>query len=108
MSNPDTMYDEAHKLKEEGNLEGAVAKLQAILEIEPNHSLSHSALAVHLQRIGKPKEAIAHAKRVVELDPSDSFAYTQLSVISQRCGMIQEAEDAMAQANEMRAKAGGG
>lgn len=105
MSNPDTMYDEAHKMKEEGNLEGAVAKLQEILEIDPQHSLSHSALAVHLQRLGKPEEAIAHAKKVVELDPTDSFAYTQLSVISQRCGLIQEAEDAMAKASEVR---GGG
>lgn len=102
MSNPDKMYDEANQMKEDGNLEGAVAKLQEILAIDPNHSLTHSALAVHLQRLGKPEEAIAHAKKVVELDPNDSFAYTQLSVISQRCGLIQEAEDAMEKGHQVR------
>lgn len=106
MSNPDTMYDEANQLKESGDLEGAVAKLQEILTIDPNHSLTHSALAVHLQRLGKPEEAIAHAKKVVEIDPTDSFAYTQLSVISQRCGLIQEAEDAMEKAHQVRANPG--
>lgn len=108
MSNPDQIYDEAHELKEAGDLEGAVARLREALAIDPNHALSHSALAVHLQRLGHPKEAIEHAKRVVEIDPTDSFAFTQLSVICQRCGLIEEAEAAMAHAAQVRAGAGQG
>jgi Flp pilus assembly protein TadD len=108
MSNPDKMYDEAHALKEAGDLEGAVAKLKEILAIDANHSLTHSALAVHLQRLGKPEEAMVHAKKVVELDPNDPFAYQQLSVISQRCGLIQEAEDAMEKGHQVKSNPGGG
>ncbi len=103
MATPDEMYDEATALKEAGDLEGAVAKLEEILKIDEAHSLTHSALAVHLQRLGRNDEAIAHALKVVELAPSDPFNYTQLSVIYQRCGKIPEAEEAMARAHQIQA-----
>lgn len=108
MSNPDQMYDEALALKDSGDLEGAVSKMQEILTIDDSHVLSHSALGVHLQKLGRNDEAITHAKRVVELEPNDPFSYTQLSVISQRCGLIQEAEDAMAQSKMIQAGHGAG
>ena len=99
MKNADQIYDEATQLKGEGRLAEAVAKLEEALACDPNHILSHSALAVHLQKLGQPDKAISHAKRVVELDPNDPFSFTQLSVIFQRCGKIPEAEDAMARAH---------
>ena len=67
MAVADDMYDEANQLKEQGDLEGAVAKLQEILTVEPEHVLTHSALAVHLQRLGKTDESIVHALKVTEL-----------------------------------------
>lgn len=102
MTTADQTYDEAVQLKEQGDMEGAVAKLQGILETDPEHVLTHSTLAVYLQKLGQPEEAIKHAVRVTELEPTDSFSYTQLSVIYQRCGRIQEAEDAMARAHAMQ------
>ena len=66
MSNPDKMYDEAVKLKNQNNLEGAAALLLEIVKDNPDHSLSHSALGVYLQRLGRPEEAIKHAIRVTE------------------------------------------
>lgn len=102
MANPDEMYDEANQLKEQGDLEGAVAKLQEILTTDPNHVLAHSALGVHLQRLGNLDEAISHAIKVTELEPNDAFSFTQLSVIYQRCGKIQEAEDAMARSQQIQ------
>jgi Flp pilus assembly protein TadD len=101
MSNPDKMYDEAVKLKEQNDLEGAVAKLQEIVQEHPNHTLSHSALSVYLQKIGRNDEAIQHAIKVTELEPNDPFSFTQLSVIYVRCGKIQEAEDAKARAHKL-------
>lgn len=98
MSSPDELYDEAINLKESGDLEGAIEKLKSILDIDENHTITHSALAVFLQRMGNNEDALDHAQKVVELEPEDSFSYTQLSVICQRCGLIQEAEDAMAKA----------
>jgi len=99
MSTPDTLYDEAVRLKDQNQLEAAVQKLQEALALKADHVLSHSALAVYLQRLGKPDDAIKHAIRVTELEPNDPFSYTQLSVIYVRCGKIQEAEDAKAKAH---------
>ena len=101
MSNPDQMYDEAIKLKEKNDLEGAVGKLKEIVQSTPNHTLSHSALAVYLQKLGRFDDAIQHAIRVTELEPNDPFSFTQLSVIYVRCGKIQEAEDAKARAHHL-------
>lgn len=95
------IYDEAIRLKDAGNLEGAVAKLQEVLAIDPAHTDTHSALAVYNQRLGKFDEAIAHAQKVVELLPNDAFSYTQMSVIYMRCGKIYEAEEAKARAHAM-------
>lgn len=96
------LYDEGNALKEQGDLEGAVAKWQEILEQDPEYVLAHMALGVHMQKLGRNEDAIKHAVRVTELEPNDSFSFTQLSVIYQRCGMIQEAEDAMAKAHAVQ------
>jgi len=102
MPDLDDMYDEADALKEKGDLEAAVAKLNEILAIDESHVLTHSAIAVHLHKLGKLDDAIGHALRVTELEPNDSFSFTQLSVIYQRCGRIPEAETAMAKAQEIQ------
>lgn len=100
MPTADELYDEAIRLKDKGELDAAATQLFAIVAETPAHSLSHSALAVVLQKLGRADEAIAHAKKVVELEPNDPFSYAQLSVICQRCGRIAEAEDALAR-NQM-------
>ena len=107
MTAPHEIYDEAIKLKDAGNLAGAVEKLREVLVIDPNHVDTHSALAVYLQKLGQPEEAIQHATRVTLLAPQDAFSFTQLSVILQRCGRILEAEDAMAKAREIQGQRGG-
>jgi Flp pilus assembly protein TadD len=101
MTPADKNYDEAIKLKDGGKLDEAVAKLRQNLEVDAGHVLTHSALAVVLQRLGQIDGAIEHAKKVTELEPNDPFSFTQLSVIYQRCGKILEAEDAMARSRMM-------
>ncbi|HEV3005374.1 MAG TPA: tetratricopeptide repeat protein [Pirellulales bacterium] len=93
------LYDEADKLKEQGDLEGAVAKLQELVAQDPKYSLAHSALARYYTRMRKFKEAVEHAVKVCELEPNDPFSYTALSVTFQQAGMIPEAEDAKARAH---------
>lgn len=102
MATSDELYDEAANLKDQGDLEGAVAKLKEILAVDETHLLTHAALGVHLHKLGQFEDAIKHAVRVTELEPTDAFSFTQLSVIYQRCGKIQEAEDAMAKAREIQ------
>jgi Flp pilus assembly protein TadD len=96
------LYDEADRLKAEGNLEGAVEKLTEALALDDTYALAHSALAVALQKLGRHDEAIAHASRVTELEPTDPFSFTALSVTYQRAfagtqnmAFIRLAEEAM-------------
>ena len=108
MTPVDQAYDAAIKLKDAGKLDEAAAKLEEILVGDPNHVLTHSALAVVCQRLGRLEEAVAHAQKVADLEPNDPFSYTQLSVICQRCGKIPEAEDAMARSRMLQMASGGG
>lgn len=102
MADPVALYDEADKLKDAGQLDEAVAKLNEALAADGNYSLAHSALAVVLQKLGRHEEAIGHAQKVCELEPNDPFSYTALSVTFQRAfagtqnmQYIRMAEDAM-------------
>jgi Flp pilus assembly protein TadD len=98
MPTNEEMYAEAEKLKDEGKLEEAVARLREIIEQDDRYALAHSALAVVCGRLGKHDEAVRHAQIVCELEPDDPFSFTALSVTCQRAGLIPEAEDAMARA----------
>ncbi len=98
MPDNETLYDEAIKLKDDGNLEEAIAKMQALVEQDETYALAHSALAKMLTDSGNHPEAIKHALKVTELEPNDPFSFTALSVTYQRGGFIPEAEDAMAKA----------
>ncbi len=98
-------YDRAMAHKDAGDLEAAVLELAEIVAMDGNHVLSHSALAVYLQKLGRGDQAVTHARRVTELDPDDAFAWTQLAVICQRCGLSDQGDEAMARA---RSLAGGG
>ncbi|MCA9239954.1 MAG: tetratricopeptide repeat protein [Planctomycetales bacterium] len=84
MSAQSELYDQAEKLKDAGDLDGAAARLNEILAMDPEYALAHSALAVVLQRAQKHTEAIEHAKKVCELQPDDPFSFTALSVTYQR------------------------
>src|SRR3954462_12673274 len=111
MADPAALYDEADKLKDEGQLDQAAAKLNEALQADPSYSLAHSALAVVLQKLGRHDEAIQHARRVCELEPNDPFSFTALSVTYQRAfagtnnqQYIRMAEDAMEQSRMMQGR----
>jgi Flp pilus assembly protein TadD len=95
------LYDAAVKLKDEGNLEGAIAALKELLAQDPNYALAHGALSIYLGRLQRHEEAVAHAKKVCELEPNDPRSYSTLSVVCVRAGRIQDAEDAKARAHHM-------
>ena len=108
MSEVVKLYDEADRLKAEGKLDEAVAKLQEALAQDDSYALAHSALAVVLQRLGRHEEAIQHAVRTSELEPNDPFSFAALSVTYQRAyagtnemGYIRLAEDAMERSRQL-------
>jgi tetratricopeptide (TPR) repeat protein len=98
MPTPNELYDQAVDLKEQGEREQAVAKLEEAVALDASFAIAHGMLAKLYADLAEADKAIAHAKKVVELEPDDTFSYTALSVIYQRCGRIPEAEHAKAMA----------
>ena len=98
MPTPNELYDEATDRRDRGDKEGAIARLEEALELDPQFVLAHGLLAKLYTDLAEADKAIAHARKVVELEPDDAFSYTALSVIYQRCGRIPEAEHAKAMA----------
>jgi Tfp pilus assembly protein PilF len=96
MPTPNELYDQAANQRDQGDKEGAVAKLEEAIALDPGFALGHGMLAKLYADLAIVDKAIAHAKKVVELEPDDAFSYTALSVIYQRCGRIPEAEHAKA------------
>lgn len=109
MSDVNAMYNDAEKLKDEGKLDEAIAKLNELLASDSSHVLSHLALAVIYGRVNQHEKAVEHGNRACELDPSDPFNFTAMSVTYQRAWQgtqkqeyIQLAEDAMAKAHALQ------
>jgi tetratricopeptide (TPR) repeat protein len=96
MPTANELYDEAVDLKENGDREAAIERLEQAVGLEPRFAIAHGMLAKLYADIAEADKAIAHAKKVVEIEPDDTFSYTALSVIYQRCGRIPEAEHAKA------------
>jgi tetratricopeptide (TPR) repeat protein len=96
MPTPNELYDQAADLRDQGNKEGAVAKLEEAVALDPAFAIGHGMLAKLYADLAKADQAIEHALKVAELEPDDAFSFTALSVIYQRCGRIPEAEHAKA------------
>jgi len=102
------LYNAAMKLKDSGQPEAAIEKLNELLAENSTYPLAYSALAVLYGKLNQHDKAVANAVRVSELAPDDSFSWTALSVIYQRAfagtnehRYIQLAEDAMAKSKSM-------
>ena len=95
-------YAAAEKLKDDGDLAGAVAAMEALVADDPDYALAHSALGAWCTRLERHAEAVQHARRACDLEPNDPFSYTALSVACMRAGMIPEAEDALARSRMLQ------
>ncbi len=100
MPTVEARYDEAIALKDAGNLDEAVAKLEKLVEDEPAYALAHAGLSVFYSKLDRHDQAVHHAQKVCELDANDPFSFMSLSLICQKAGRIAEAEQALTQAME--------
>jgi Flp pilus assembly protein TadD len=105
MANLTALYDEADKLKDAGKNDEAIAKLQQILDEDPDYTLAHLALAVLCGRVGRHDEAVTHGQRACQLEPEEAFNFTALSVTCQRAFVGTQNRDYIRQAEEAMAKA---
>ena len=108
MSNSTELYNAAEKLKDAGQTEDAIAKLEELVAAEDSHVLSHLALGKLYTQLGKHEEAIAHSKKACELEPDEWFNFTAMSMTYQKAwagtqnqAYITAAEDAMARSREL-------
>jgi tetratricopeptide (TPR) repeat protein len=111
MSDVHELYSSAEKLMDEGQLEGAEARLREVLEADEGFVLGHLALARVYTKLAKYERAVEHARRACELEPKEVFNYTALSVTYQRAWagtkdpkFIQLAEDARDMAHRLNAR----
>jgi Flp pilus assembly protein TadD len=102
MTTREERYEAAEALKNAGDLPGAVAALEAVVAVDSDYALAHSALAAWCTRLERHEEAIRHARRVCELEPADPFSFTALSVACMRGGRIAEAEEALARSRMLQ------
>jgi cytochrome c-type biogenesis protein CcmH/NrfG len=108
MSSISERYNQAEKLKDEGNHQQAIELLKGILQDEPEHVLSHLALGRLYTHTGEHELAVQHGERACQLEPDDAFNFTAMSVTYQRAyagtndhKYIRMAEDAMAKAHQL-------
>jgi tetratricopeptide (TPR) repeat protein len=109
MPTNEELYQQADQLKDAGQLDEAVAKLQELLAQDETYVLAHTAMAVVLGKLGRHDQAVKHAERACQLEPSDAFNFTALSVTYQRAfagtgtrQYIMMAEEAMARSRMMQ------
>lgn len=98
------LYKEAERLKDDGKLAEAAAKLEELVAQDANFALAHSALAVIYGRLGRHDDAIKHGLVVCQLQPDDPFSFTAMSITFQRAGRIPEAEEALFRARSMQGR----
>jgi type IV pilus assembly protein PilF len=75
-----------------GNLQGALEKLNMALKFDPNYAPAHTVIAVLYQRLNNLPEAELHYRRAVELEPTKGDPNNNLGVFLCHTGKIAEAE----------------
>jgi tetratricopeptide (TPR) repeat protein len=106
MATADELYNAADTLKEAGKYTEAIARLNEGVAQDPQHVLSHLALAVLYGKVNQHDLAVQHGEQAIQLEPNAPFNFTALSVTYQRAyagtnnqRYIQLAEDAKARAH---------
>jgi predicted Zn-dependent protease len=72
-----------------------LAKLQALLEQEPDNCFLNFGVAMELARLERHEEALVAFERVIELDPDYTVAYLQQGRLLLRLGRREDARQAL-------------
>jgi len=81
-----------------GDLDAAVEKYRACVELDPEYFDAWHALGMALMKAGRYPEAIEAGLKSVQLNPNDLLAWSSLSLFYVRNNQIPEAEAAGAKA----------
>ena len=94
----DELFDDASGDLAIGDIEAAVKKYRACVELDPEFFDGWHALGMALMKTGELKEAIGAALMATQLEPNDLLAWTSLSQMYMKDGQIKEAEAAKSNA----------
>ncbi|HIK26538.1 MAG: tetratricopeptide repeat protein [Oscillatoriaceae bacterium SKYG93] len=85
-------------LLQTGDLTGAKAVYEAVLQIAPNLAIAHYNLGIVHKQKGRFKEAIAAYEKAIQLNPNYAEAYQNLGVVLLKVGSVVESLDAFRKA----------
>jgi type IV pilus biogenesis/stability protein PilW len=80
------------KYMEQGNLEGAMGKLNKAVEFDPSYAPAHTVLGVLYERINDPANAELQYRKAVELDPKKGDSNNNLAVFLCKQGRAGDAK----------------
>jgi Flp pilus assembly protein TadD len=90
--NQQQYYDDAMFDFSRGNFDLAIAKLRAVLAVEPGHFDAQLSLGMALYRTGDFAAAIAEGHKAEQLQPREQLVHTNLSLFYMKAGDKQKAE----------------
>lgn len=76
---------------DKGQLDEAISKLQAAIELRPENGPAHDNLAKALLRKGRPAEAMFHYRKFLEIEPGNVEARNTLGTALIQQGRVSEA-----------------
>ncbi len=98
------MYLDAVMLRELGQDELAVKKLNAVIAADPDFALAYAELGKAQEKLGNREKALAAFRKAAELDPWAFESHMNLAAACMRLGNYPEAAGAYARAVELDPK----
>lgn len=92
MESLQNQYDEAMFAFSQGNYPAAIARLESILAVDPDHFDSRLAIGMAYSRLGDQTRAIEEGHRAEALRPSEQLVHTNLSLFYLKAGNKTAAE----------------
>jgi tetratricopeptide (TPR) repeat protein len=78
---------------EKGQLDDAISKLQAAIDLRPENAPAHDNLAKALLKKGRVAEAMVHYRKFLEIEPENVEARNTLGTALIQQGLVKEAID---------------
>lgn len=93
-------------LKEQGDLRGAEAAYQTVLQLDPNFALGYYNLGLTLRAQGRLQGAVAAYQQALRLNPHHAEAYQNMGVVLLKLGSLPASLNAFRQAIALHTQQG--
>jgi predicted O-linked N-acetylglucosamine transferase (SPINDLY family) len=88
---PDKLFEQAHSLQKQGQLEEAIKLYGVVIESTPESAESYYKRANALNGLGRAEEALRDYDRAIGLNPSYAYALCNRGSVLQRLGRREDA-----------------